>query len=210
MKQSKDPFEAAFEEQEDSPPESPADASFDTQNPNSSDAAAHHPQPQPPHDHLHDDDNPKKAAPQFTPTSGAGPITTTGAGAGTGTGTSTKNKDEDDEEEEENMDVELGKFPSSGDPDKMAKMQLVWNFSFNSLIKKILFFFFFFLVSLLPGYLFLSLPLFSFYFFRINYFLISTENISLGVLVVQGYIVTVHRGTDEQIRVLPEGWISES
>nr|KYP41808.1 Transcription initiation factor TFIID subunit 11 [Cajanus cajan] len=55
MKQSKDPFEAAFEE---SPPESP-------------------------------------------------------------------DKDEEEEEEEDNMDVELAKLPSAGDPHKMAKMQAI-------------------------------------------------------------------------------------
>ncbi|XP_022873333.1 transcription initiation factor TFIID subunit 11-like isoform X4 [Olea europaea var. sylvestris] len=36
-----------------------------------------------------------------------------------------KSKEEDEEEEEENMDVELGKFPSSGDPDKVAIMQSI-------------------------------------------------------------------------------------
>ncbi|XP_052107647.1 transcription initiation factor TFIID subunit 11 isoform X1 [Arachis duranensis] len=132
MKQSKDPFEAAFEEQEDSPPESPADTAVDAlQNPNSS-IVAHNSQSQPQDQlQLPHDDNAKKGASQFTPLSGSGrtnasssgPFTaTTGAG---GSGTGMKSKEEEEEEEEENMDVELGKFPSSGDPDKMAKMQAI-------------------------------------------------------------------------------------
>ncbi|KAL4365505.1 hypothetical protein AHAS_Ahas07G0112800 [Arachis hypogaea] len=132
MKQSKDPFEAAFEEQEDSPPESPADTAVDAQqNPNSS-IIAHNSQSQPQDQlQLPHDDNAKKGASQFTPLSGSGrtnasssgPFTaTTGAG---GSGTGMKSKEEEEEEEEENMDVELGKFPSSGDPDKMAKMQAI-------------------------------------------------------------------------------------
>ncbi|KAG0495016.1 hypothetical protein HPP92_006010 [Vanilla planifolia] len=36
-----------------------------------------------------------------------------------------KGKDEEEDEEEENMDVELGKFSSAGDPDKLAKMQTI-------------------------------------------------------------------------------------
>lgn len=112
MKQSKDPFEAAFEEQEDSPPGSPADA-FETQNPNSVVAQGTVAD--------QEDDisggNGKKVATQFTP-----PASAAGTSSGPNT-TAIKNKDDDDEEEEENMDVELGKFPSSGDPDKMAKMQ---------------------------------------------------------------------------------------
>ncbi|MED6207177.1 hypothetical protein PIB30_033371 [Stylosanthes scabra] len=130
MKQSKDPFEAAFEEQEDSPPESPADASVDAQqNPNSS-VAAHNSQSQ-----LQDqlqlphDDNAKKGASRFTPGSGSANASTSGPFAATagpaGAGTGMKSKEEDEEDEEENMDVELGKFPSSGDPDKMAKMQAI-------------------------------------------------------------------------------------
>ncbi|KAL5699609.1 transcription initiation factor TFIID subunit 11 [Ranunculus cassubicifolius] len=37
-----------------------------------------------------------------------------------------KNKeDEEEEEEEENMEIELSKFPTTGDPDKMTKMQAI-------------------------------------------------------------------------------------
>ncbi|TKY69001.1 Transcription initiation factor TFIID subunit 11 [Spatholobus suberectus] len=87
MKQSKDPFEAAFEE---SPPESPAEAEAEaeTQNPTSSSSVVPL-VPQPPQTQK------------------------------------PKNKDEEEEEEEDNMDVELSKLPSAGDPHKMAKMQSV-------------------------------------------------------------------------------------
>ncbi|RDX87221.1 Transcription initiation factor TFIID subunit 11, partial [Mucuna pruriens] len=82
MKQSKDPFEAAFEE---SPPDSPVETEAETQNP-----SPVVPLPQPP----------QKVS-------------------------TAKTKDEEDEEEEDNMDVELAKLPSAGDPDKMAKMQAI-------------------------------------------------------------------------------------
>ncbi|KAI5676959.1 hypothetical protein M9H77_07909 [Catharanthus roseus] len=67
MEQSKDPFEVTFEEQEESPPESP----------------------------IAPDENETQIPP----------------------------KEDDEEEEEENMEIELGKLTSTGDPDKMAKMQ---------------------------------------------------------------------------------------
>ncbi|XP_021752117.1 transcription initiation factor TFIID subunit 11-like isoform X2 [Chenopodium quinoa] len=113
MKQSQDPFEAAFVEQEESPPESPAAANdIDTQ----IDAAAT----------VNDADQPEDevglelvAHPNVASTSAA-PLASTGI-----TQPNNKNKDEDDEEEEDNMDVELGKLSSSGDPDKMAKMQTI-------------------------------------------------------------------------------------
>lgn len=114
MKQSKDPFEAAFEEQDDSPPESPVDA-FETQNPS---AAASQSNIAGQEDDV-SNSNGVKSVVQFTP---AGKFMSAGSSSGAAAN-ATKNKDEDDEEEEENMDVELGKFPSSGDPDKMAKMQ---------------------------------------------------------------------------------------
>ncbi|KAI4332110.1 hypothetical protein L6164_017046 [Bauhinia variegata] len=114
MKQSKDPFEAAFE---DSPPESPTDAS-ETQHPSESGVvAAAEPTPsahQPQHDASNI--NVTMSATQLTPPSTA---------VGTSAARTTKNRDDDDEEEEENMDVELGKVPSSGDPHKMAKMQAI-------------------------------------------------------------------------------------
>ncbi|CAL0316168.1 unnamed protein product [Lupinus luteus] len=114
MKVSKDPFEAAFDEQEDSPPESPAKDS-EVQNPDSVAAEVIVVD-------LEDDfsvGNGKKAANQFAPASAAG--TSSGPVV-----TATKNKDDDEEEEEEeNMEVELGKFPPGGDPDKMTKMQAI-------------------------------------------------------------------------------------
>lgn len=96
MKQSKDPFEAAFEE---SPPESPveteAEAEAETQNPPSSSSAPPLPQPQ----KVSATKNKDKEK--------------------------DKDKDEEEEEEEDNMDVELAKLPSAGDPHKMAKMQAI-------------------------------------------------------------------------------------
>ncbi|KAD6453127.1 hypothetical protein R6Q59_015051 [Mikania micrantha] len=101
MKQSKDPFEVAAEE---SPPESPI-GHADTKTQDST--------VQPPvHSHRTDADsnihplNQQKAT--IKPAAKA-----------------VKNKEDDDEEEEENMDVELGKFPSSSDPAKLAKMQSI-------------------------------------------------------------------------------------
>lgn len=109
MKQSKDPFEAAFEEADDSPPDSPFNheetetqtlAAQQTVNSKryAAENSIHHLNYQP------------KARVKLASTSADVPPTT-------------KNKEDDDEEEEENMDVELGKFSSTGDPDKMAKMQ---------------------------------------------------------------------------------------
>ncbi|XP_061369496.1 transcription initiation factor TFIID subunit 11 isoform X1 [Gastrolobium bilobum] len=110
MKQSKDPFEAAFEE---SPPESPteveAEAETETQNPNSVVVVAE------PSSHDHEDAGNRKKVNTNTNNTNT---------TGTGTGTA-KNKEEEDEEEEDNMDVELAKLPSAGDPHKMAKMQAI-------------------------------------------------------------------------------------
>lgn len=114
MKQSKDPFEAAFEEQEDSPPESPVDA-FETQNPSAVVAQGTLAGQE---DDISNSISIKSAS-RYTP---AGKFPTAGTSSGPTTN-ATKNKDDEEEEEEENMDVELGKFPSSGDPDKMAMMQ---------------------------------------------------------------------------------------
>ncbi|XP_020208917.1 transcription initiation factor TFIID subunit 11 [Cajanus cajan] len=100
MKQSKDPFEAAFEE---SPPESPveteAEAEAETQNPPSSSSAPPLPQPQKVSATKNKDKEKDKDK--------------------------DKEKDEEEEEEEDNMDVELAKLPSAGDPHKMAKMQAI-------------------------------------------------------------------------------------
>lgn len=104
MKQSKDPFEVAFEEQEESPPESPIAADeIETQTPAPSSD---------PVDDIGTNDGPSN------------PSTSTGAGISIGTsGPISKSKEEEEEEEEENMEIELGKLTSTGDPDKMAKMQ---------------------------------------------------------------------------------------
>lgn len=107
MKQSKDPFEAAFEE---SPPESPIetepDPDADTEIPPSSSLISQT-------THTNEEDS------QFKNTNS------------TNNATIAKNKDDDDDEEEDNMDVELAKFPTAGDPHKMAKMQLVTCFFFS-------------------------------------------------------------------------------
>lgn len=105
MKQSKDPFEVAFEEQEESPPESPIAADeIETQAPA--------PSSDPVDDIISTNDGPSN------------PSTSTGAGISIGTsGPISKSKEEEEEEEEENMEIELGKLTSTGDPDKMAKMQ---------------------------------------------------------------------------------------
>ncbi|XP_021822172.1 transcription initiation factor TFIID subunit 11 [Prunus avium] len=127
--QSKDPFEAAFEEQEDSPPDSPAapDAArtaLDTQedddplllppgskDPSSSATPLAAPPPPPPTTAV--------------TTARATPVATTAAPSTSARATFKHNKDDDDDEDEENMDVELGKFSATGDPDKMAKMQAI-------------------------------------------------------------------------------------
>ncbi|PKI52206.1 hypothetical protein CRG98_027381, partial [Punica granatum] len=100
MKQFKDPFEAAFEEQEESPPESPSPA--DEFNPQPSAAPA---------DTVPVQEEDDLIAPS---TSALFPASAAAAAA--------KPKDEEDEEEEENMEVELAKLPSGGDPHKMVKM----------------------------------------------------------------------------------------
>ncbi|KAL8472752.1 hypothetical protein ACS0TY_029830 [Phlomoides rotata] len=108
MKKSKDPFEIAFEEQEESPPESPVGPDeSETQKsagPNTivtgdSDVNANVVAT-----------NPSTSAAVQIPVGNSGPMG--------------KNKEDDDEEEEEdNMDVELGKLRATGDPAKTAKMQ---------------------------------------------------------------------------------------
>ncbi|GER40158.1 transcription initiation factor TFIID subunit 11 [Striga asiatica] len=103
MKKSKDPFEVAFEEQEETPPESPVAV------------------------------NEKEMQTSVGPTKAGGEDVYTNANISTSvpasrpvpvgtTGLVGKNKEDDDEEEEENMEVELGKFRGGGDPAKMAKM----------------------------------------------------------------------------------------
>lgn len=106
MKQSKDPFEVAFEEQEESPPESPVAA--DEIEPQT---------PAPSSDRIDD---------IGTNDGLSNPSTSTGAVMSFGTsGPISKPKEDEEEEEEENMEIELGKLTSAGDPDKMAKMQAI-------------------------------------------------------------------------------------
>ncbi|KAL3523221.1 hypothetical protein ACH5RR_016055 [Cinchona calisaya] len=106
MKQTKDPFEVAFEEQEESPPESPiAPDENETQTPAVIISQG--------------DDVGTSVHP-------SNPSTATDAAILIGTaGRIAKSKEEDEEEEEENMEIELGKFSTGGDPDEMAKMQTI-------------------------------------------------------------------------------------
>ncbi|MBA0844372.1 hypothetical protein Goarm_001472 [Gossypium armourianum] len=125
MKQSKDPFEAALEEQEESPPDSPVgEDELNSQTPNE-------PQNQTDggHNLLVDDDDYDDIGPNIKnpshPSSSSTPkLHSTSVNANVAT-RATKNKEYDDDEEEENVEVELSKFPSSADPAKMAKMQAI-------------------------------------------------------------------------------------
>ncbi|TYK19451.1 transcription initiation factor TFIID subunit 11 [Cucumis melo var. makuwa] len=118
MKQSKDPFEAAFEEQEESPPNSPS-AADDLEIPTTV-----APVPADAFDLQDGDDDPKSAS---VATHSVTPVSTTSMFVSSSSHVSAapKTKEDDEEEEEENVEVELAKFPSSGDPDKMAKMQAI-------------------------------------------------------------------------------------
>jgi transcription initiation factor TFIID subunit 11 len=104
MKQvSKDPFEAAFEEQEDSPA-----VAVDGQQ-----------------DDVEEDYDGIEVA---IPSSAAGPSTSTSTSTAPIAPVSVAKsnpKSKYDDQEEENMDVELSKLPSAADPAKMAKMQYV-------------------------------------------------------------------------------------
>ncbi|CAH2078452.1 unnamed protein product [Thlaspi arvense] len=106
MKHSKDPFEAAIEEeQEESPPESPVSGGGGGGD--GSDEGRNEIDQTPEEDErdVGVRRQPKK------------PKTSVVAEA--------KNKDDDEEEEEENMEVELTKYPTTADPAKMAKMQII-------------------------------------------------------------------------------------
>ncbi|CAL5346620.1 unnamed protein product [Camellia sinensis] len=117
MKQSKDPFEVAFEEQVDeSPPDSPVVDRIETQNQAHSESTAsqlgvnvnaHEDED----DDYDDEDLVEKANKPLKSRAVAS--------------VNRKKKEEDEEEEEENMEVELRKAPSITDPDKMAKMQTI-------------------------------------------------------------------------------------
>ncbi|MFS8026800.1 hypothetical protein Hanom_Chr16g01490941 [Helianthus anomalus] len=105
MKQSKDPFEVAFEEIDDSPPDTPY-----THDGTEAQTMAAQPTINSQRCDVENNINPLNQ-----------PRTRVKMGS---TSAANKNKEDDEEEEEEeNMDVELGKFSSTGDPDKMAKMQ---------------------------------------------------------------------------------------
>ncbi|KAG5603659.1 hypothetical protein H5410_025151 [Solanum commersonii] len=108
MKRSKDPFEATFEEQDDSPPESPAGTE---ENEGQDQGAVGVNMNE--GDDVNTDSREKPSTSKATSVSvsTAGPIS--------------KPKEEDEEEEEESMDVQLGKLSSSSDPDKLAKMQSI-------------------------------------------------------------------------------------
>ncbi|XP_075104460.1 uncharacterized protein LOC142178563 isoform X3 [Nicotiana tabacum] len=105
MKRSKDPFEAAFEGQDDSLPESPIGID---ENEGQDQAAVDV--------HVHGGDDANTGSRDNPSASRAASVS-----VGT-TGPISKPKEEDEEEEEENMDVQLGKFSASSDPDKMSKM----------------------------------------------------------------------------------------
>ncbi|XP_042512938.1 transcription initiation factor TFIID subunit 11 [Macadamia integrifolia] len=107
MKRSKDPFEVAFEEQQESPPESPvAVDETETQTPAATSTAMD----------VQEDDPSVNIQPTHPSTLVVAPSGAAAAG---------KTKEEEEEEEEENMDAELGKFPPGGDPDKLVKMQAI-------------------------------------------------------------------------------------
>ncbi|KAK4371151.1 hypothetical protein RND71_010626 [Anisodus tanguticus] len=109
MKHSKDPFEAAIEEEEVSPPESPVGLDEnETEDQTAFNVSAHG-----------GDDANINSGTENRLTSRNVPIS-----AGTA-GPSSKIKEEDEEEEEENMDMQLGKFAPSSDPDKLSKMQSI-------------------------------------------------------------------------------------
>ncbi|KAL0727439.1 hypothetical protein Bca4012_023532 [Brassica carinata] len=101
MKHSKDPFEAAIEEEQDeSPPESPGGGGDDE-------------------GRLEIDQAPEETERDVSVRRQPKKFKSSAAVA------EAKNKDEDEEEEEENMETELTKYPTTADPAKMAKMQVI-------------------------------------------------------------------------------------
>lgn len=137
MKQSKDPFEVAFEEHDESPPESPVKSlpDYNVRETQQQSVASH----QITAINVQDDDNYDEdndneidnydgdTVIDRPPESTMAASTSMQIAAGT-TDTAIRGKNKDDEEEEleeDNMDVELGKLQSTGDPDKMAKMQSI-------------------------------------------------------------------------------------
>ncbi|XP_062217822.1 transcription initiation factor TFIID subunit 11 [Phragmites australis] len=107
----KDPFEAAVEEQ-DSPPESPAPPDEDASAAGPADADDY-------------DGSGPRALPPQRPLSVAAPQASLAAAAARAKGRVQKEQDDDDEEDD-HMEVDLEKLPSStGDPDKLAKMNAI-------------------------------------------------------------------------------------
>ncbi|EES01269.1 transcription initiation factor TFIID subunit 11 [Sorghum bicolor] len=106
----KDPFEAAVEEQ-DSPPESPAPAE---EEPGAAGPADD------PEDY--DGGGPRGLAPRQP----SAPASHAAAAAAKAKGRVQREQQEDDDDEEDQMEVDLEKLPSStGDPDKLAKMNAI-------------------------------------------------------------------------------------
>ncbi|KAI4341789.1 hypothetical protein MLD38_026472 [Melastoma candidum] len=112
MKQFKDPFEAAFEEQHDDDDESPTESPVHHDPP----GGPADPTSLPQDDYDDDDEDAANDAPSVA------------TGTADASGAKVASKEEEEDEEEEHMDVDLPKFASSsatGDPDKMAKMQAI-------------------------------------------------------------------------------------
>ncbi|EXB56450.1 Transcription initiation factor TFIID subunit 11 [Morus notabilis] len=142
--QSKDPFEAAFEEEQqqqqqqqqhqdddyDSPPASPAPPPPPLPNIISNSESI--PNPPPEENDDGDDDNTVlpvviSGDPSSSSSLSAVPANSTAPSLPSSSrgAHKTHRDDNEEEEEEEHMEVELDKFPSSADPDKMAKMQAI-------------------------------------------------------------------------------------
>lgn len=103
-----DPFAVAFEEQKESPPESPTGPTFEE----------NEGQTQAPIDIVGDE-----VGPSVYPSN---PSIGTGEEIGNRTsGENVKTREDDDEEEEENIEAEIVKLPSGGDPNKVAKMHTI-------------------------------------------------------------------------------------
>ncbi|KAK8352425.1 hypothetical protein V6Z11_A05G094100 [Gossypium hirsutum] len=139
MKQSKDTFEAALEEQEESPPDSPVgEDELNSQTPNE-------PQNQTDGGHklLVDDDDyddigPNVKNPSHSSSSSTPKLHSTSVNANVTTGATIKNKEYDDDEEEENVEVELSKFPSSATPKLIKSLNTMLTYCYflnDSLIK---------------------------------------------------------------------------
>ncbi|TVU35514.1 hypothetical protein EJB05_17410, partial [Eragrostis curvula] len=108
----KDPFEAAVEEQ-DSPPESPAPPEEDAAAAGAADAEDY------------DGGAPQALPPPQQPSSSTAPPVSLSAAAARAKRQAQKEQEEEDDEED-HMEVDLEKLPSStGDPDKLAKMNAI-------------------------------------------------------------------------------------